>query len=238
MFCRCRATVCSLITSVAGDLAVALALPRRGAAPRALAATARAARARPAGAEPREVGRRPELAEDLARRLELERCAASSSPSAEHACATSTRVRATSYGASSSSQSCRASRRLASAACRIAFRERDRASRVRGHRRQHRALVPLGELLELAARRSRLLDLARGERDLDVRRKQRRPLQRLGDLGARAADGCECRVGRPLRQPKLREPRLRLPAAAARLAVRLLRGCELPAQPEKLAPAR
>ena len=117
---------------------------------------------------------------------------------------------------------------------RIACGERDSAARVGDHGREHCALVQLGELVELATCRPRLLDVAGRKRDLDVGRKQRRPLERFGDLGACPADRCECRVAFPLREPKLREAWLRFPAGAARLAVRVLGSAELPPQPEKL----
>ena len=113
--------------------------------------------------------------------------------------------------------------------------ERDRTPRVRDHRVEHRALVALGELLELGARRPRLLDLAGGESNLDVRREQRGALERFPSLCARPADRGERGVALPLREPKLREAGLRLPAQSARLAVRLLRCLELAEQPQHLA---
>ena len=48
------------------------------------------------------------------------------------------------------------------------------------------------------------------------------------------ADRRERRVALPLREPKLREAGLRLPAEPARLAVRLLGRVELAAQPQEL----
>ena len=90
------------------------------------------------------------------------------------------------------------------------------------------------ELAELEACRPRLLDLARGERDLDLGREERRPLERLGDFGVRAADRRERRLDPSLREPKLREAGLRFPAEPARLAVRLLGGVELALEPQKL----
>ena len=108
---------------------------------------------------------------------------ASSSPSAEHARAISSRVRATSYGASSSSQMRCARRRLRERRPRVTLGERDRPLGVRDDRVQHRALVLLRELAQLEAGRPRFLDLARGEGDLDVGGEQRRSLERLRDLG-------------------------------------------------------
>ena len=107
-------------------------------------------------------------------------------------------------------------------------------SRMRDDRVQHRALVPLRELAELEACRPRFLDLARGERDLDLGGEQRRPLERLRDLGVRAADRRERGLGLSLREAKLREAGLRLPAEPARLAVRLLGGVELALEPQEL----
>ena len=114
------------------------------------------------------------------------------------------------------------------------LRREDSAPCVGDHGREHCALIQLGELFELGARRPRLLDVAGRKSDLDVGRKQRRPLERFGDLGACPADRCECRVAFPLREPKLREAWLWFPAGVARLAVRVLGFAELAQQAEKL----
>ena len=113
--------------------------------------------------------------------------------------------------------------------------DEDRTPRMRDHRAEHRALVALGQLLELGARIPRVLDLAGGECDLDVRGKQCGAFERLLGLCARPADRGERGVVLPLSEPKLREAGLRLPAQIARLAVRLLRFLEPAEQPEHLA---
>src|SRR5206468_2318682 len=80
----------------------------------------------------------------------------------------------------------------------------------------------------------RLLDLTGGERDLDVRGKQRRPLQRLTRPCGRPPDGGERGVPLALGEAQLREPRLRFPAEAARLAIRLFGGREFSPQAQQL----
>ena len=117
-----------------------------------------------------------------------------------------------------------ARRKLPSAARRFTVSECDGTLGVRDDRVQHRALVMLRKLPELRARRPRFLDLAGGEGDLDVGRKQRRSLERFRHLGTRPSDRGERRLVPPLRKAELGETRLRLPAAPARFVIGLL-GC-------------
>ena len=106
---------------------------------------------------------------------------------------------------------------------------------MRDDRLEHRALVLRRELAQLEAGRPRLLDLARGESDLDLRGEQRRSLDRLCDLRARPADRRERGVALALREAKLREAGLGLPAVPARIPIRLFGRRELAAQPQQLA---
>ena len=101
----------------------------------------------------------------------------------------------------------------------VAFRQRSGTVGVGDHGGEHPALVPCGEGVQLSARRSRVVELTGRERDLDMRREQRRPLEGLGDFGARPADGDEGQIDPPLGQSQLRQARLRLPPHPAGIAV-------------------
>ena len=85
------------------------------------------------------------------------------------------------------------------------------------------------------ARRARLVHLAGVERDLDERGQQRRPSQRIRRLVERAAERLQRHVPTSLRDAEQGEPRLRLPAEPARLAVRGLRLVQLAAEAVELA---
>ena len=155
MFCRCRATVCSLMTSAAA-ISRLLFPSRRGAAPRALAETSRWARV-PAmfrgardRAQPPACGRCPARPRAPAQLLPCRR-ARSTPARRERVCARLRRARRVEPDLL----------RLAQAGkrgVRIAGCERDSAARVREHRPEHRTLVTCGELLELATRLPRLLE--------------------------------------------------------------------------------
>src|SRR5262249_23721532 len=118
---------------------------------------------------------------------------------------------------------------------RLAVGERDRALDVRDDRVQHRALVLIREPAQLGAGAARLPGVAAGELDLHPGREQRGPLERCRDLRARSADRRERGAVPALREAKLGETGLRLPAVPARVAVGLLGRRELAAQPQELA---
>ena len=110
-------------------------------------------------------------------------------------------------------------------------RARPRPARARrSHPASRSRIAPRARVApSLAVRASSVL--ARREGDLDQGGEQRRSLQRLSGFRTRAADRRERGVTPFEREPKLREAGLRLPAEAARLAVSLLRSCELALEP-------
>ena len=235
MFCTWRATVCSLITSspaisrllfpAATRRSTSSSRPER---PCESPSAGGSTRARSGAAPSSGRSRRP----PPARAALLPRRRARSTPGQERACPRHL-VRRVERRARSGAP--RAGRRARRAHPRG---ERDRTARVRDHRREHRALVAPGELLQLAAGAACASSISPDvECDLDVRRKERCPLQRLGDLRRGPADRRECHVTVPLGQTELGEAGLRLPAEAARLAVGLLGGGELAAKPQQLGPA-
>src|ERR671918_2980823 len=112
----------------------------------------------------------------------------------------------------------------------VELRERELRSCVRRRRTQHLARLPLRDLLELAAGGARRIEIAAGQHDLDVRRQQRRALQRQGRLADCPSDGGGCGVYVALRQPQHRQAWLRLSAEPACLSIGQLRSLELTTQ--------
>ena len=203
MFCTCRATVCSLMTSAA---AISRLLRPAATSAQHLAARAPSARARRAGAA------RPASASTRARsgaapsRANASRAASSSSPavssspSARHARPTSTRARAASYGASSCRHASRRPPQRDERRVGVALGELDRAARVRGHRAQQvarpRAPAIAPSSSHAGARRR---DVADRQHDLDVgrqqagaRRRARRSRRARGGSAAAAASAFPC----------------------------------------------
>ena len=238
MFCRCRATVCSLITSSAAisrlvaparHQAEHLALPGgearpadgrrrgqrgalgRGPGGRRAARTWRTPRRARAGPRPRRPapGRRAPPAPRPARRRTARRACATGLPPP----AAAATPRRAAPAASST-----APRAWSATAC-------SSGGASRG----------IGDGGQLAARVRGGGCLTRGEVDLHRRRQQHRPV----DPAAALLDEPSHRRGRrrdvPLRQPQQREARRGLPARAARRAVRPLGGVQLAAQPVQLA---
>ena len=217
MFCRWRATVCSLTTSSAaisrlrlagGDQAEHLELAR---------ASGRAYRrsAPPSARRAREVGRAPSSLEGVARRVELQRRALSSSPSARHASADRARAPArprTARRAPATAATPGAA--PSSAACGVALRELDRP-RARAPRAPRASALSLAAAISAsssAARRAASASPAASMISTDA-----------GSSAARcsgssvspsdAADRRRRGFDVSLREPQQREARLRLAAA-------------------------
>src|ERR687897_1933552 len=106
----------------------------------------------------------------------------------------------------------------------------DRSPGVRSHRTKHTTLKTCRELREISAGAASLLDLAYGQHDLDVGRKETCALRRLGGLTHSAAD--RSARGRCVRlgQAQQGQTRLRLPPAAAGILVGCFGSGELPPQ--------
>src|SRR5215213_2643515 len=106
----------------------------------------------------------------------------------------------------------------------------DRSPGVRSHRTKHATLKTCRELREISAGAASLLDLAYGQHDLDVGRKETYALRRLGGLAHSAADrGARGRCVR-LGQAQQGQTRQRLPPAAAGVPVGCFGSGELPPQ--------
>jgi hypothetical protein len=82
----------------------------------------------------------------------------------------------------------------------LAVRQRERSSRLGGHRSELVAAMSSRDLLELAAARARRLEVSAGEHHLDVGGKQRRPHARLRGLVEYPADRRGRSVTLPFRQ--------------------------------------
>src|SRR5215216_973262 len=156
--------------------------------------------------------------------------AVSSSPRARQATPRSTRTRAVSYGTSSSCHTCRALGDDDQGIPNVAVGQVDRSPGVRSHRTKHATLKTCRELREISAGAASLLDLAYGQHDLDVGRKETYALRRLGGLAHSAADrGARGRCVR-LGQAQQGQTRQRLPPAAAGVPVGCFGSGELPPQ--------
>jgi len=116
----------------------------------------------------------------------------------------------------------------------IAFGQRQRSSRLGGHRPEHVAPVSSRDGLELATGASRLLDLATSEHDLDVGGKQRRTHARLRSFVEHPADRGGRGVALPFRQAQQRQAGLRLVPAPTCLPVRLFGRAPLASEPVDL----
>jgi hypothetical protein len=103
-----------------------------------------------------------------------------------------------------------------------------------GHRVEDVGVEAARDLLELARRATRVLEVARGESDLDVRGQQPRSSDRVRRPGECAPHRGGRVVHASLRQAQESESRLRVPAPAARVAVRGLRLFVLASQPMQL----
>ena len=96
-------------------------------------------------------------------------------------------------------------------------------------------LVRVDDLLGLVHGRARRLEIAGGDRDLDLRGKAAEPVERLGCLLERSADPGDCGVHLALGEPDEREPRLRLAPELVRDAVRVLGSRQVTTTPPDLA---
>jgi hypothetical protein len=112
----------------------------------------------------------------------------------------------------------------------VSLRQRNGAPGLRRDRAQDIAPLTLRDLLKLAARGMRALELAGGEHDLDVCGKQRDALERVRCFSDRPADRGGGRTGVALVQPQQGQARLRLEATPTRLAIGVLGRFELPSQ--------
>ena len=222
MFCRWRATVCSLITSAAA-IARLLSPPRPGAAPRARAPSGRGAGRRASATSASTAGgAAPSRANAVARRLELERGRCRRRP-ARGTRGRPARARARSRRAPRAAASPRHARRGAPSAAPRRLRPGPTAARACAAIAPSSRPQALGEPLELARRPARRSSVADGEQDLDARRQQaaravgvspsarriaaaaaaRRPAP---GAAARARAGAPTRAGsRPGRPPRPRE---------------------------------
>ena len=118
---------------------------------------------------------------------------------------------------------------------RIAFREEDRASGLRGHGVQQRRVEVVGGRAQLLGGGARRRDVANRQHDVGVRGQQ--PASRGAGAGVAdgEANGRRRGIGLPLRQPEQREPGLRRASVQARASVRLFGFRDLSAQPVQLA---
>ena len=234
MFCRCRATVCSLRVS-----SVAIS---RFVRPRATSRSTSSCRAvRPCGDEEASGTSRPARSGAAPSSVNDRRAASSSSEAPSSSPSAPARTGdedADPRGVVRGAELCpdRAGpAEVDQRGPRVAARELDGAPRLCDEGVEHLAPVPLHDRPELVARRTRLVHLAGVERDLDERGQQRRPSQRIRRLVERAAECLQRRVPTSLRDAEQGEARLRLPPEPARLAVRGLRLAQLAAEAVELA---
>ena len=160
--------------------------------------------------------------------------AVSSSPSARQASPTSSRTRAHLVRRVELLPGVARAAQRAERGARVAVGEADRAHGVRDGRVQHAARHRLREPLELLARARRRLDVAGREHDLDLGGQQPGAGERVRRSRRRRGGSPRPPRRAPLRQPQQRQPRLRLDALPARLAVRLLGGGEVALQAVQL----
>ncbi len=232
MFCRCRATVCSLMTS-----ADAISRLLRPAATSRSTSSSRGVSPwlstgpRPMSASTRaRSGARPEPREHLPGRLELEQRrvviaqGARTPARAARACApprTAPRAPATSPTRGAATTSAAPASPVASSTA-----PRDSAASA--------PIIPLCQRSAISCSSAQApraaSDVAHRQHDLDVGGQQPGAPGGLGRLAQQPADRRGRRRAIPLRQPQQRQARLRLVAAAARLAVRLLGRAELALQ--------
>ena len=236
MFCRWRATVCSLITSAVAisRFVRPVATSRSTSHSRSVSANRRArpGRARPARARS---GRAPSRS-NVARAASSSRSAASlvaERPAAQRDLDPGARRVVGHLERRATPRTAR--RSAASAAGGVAVGEQDRAGRVVGDGPQQRGVDGVGDLGELVARRPGGVDVAGGEQHLDGGREHGRTGEPAAALLEHAPDRPRRPRRRPLGQPEQREAGRRLPALLAGRPVGALGVVELAAQPVQLA---